>query len=84
MKMTVDRSDSLICMAPDSTATDGQPDGSPNGSKIIVSEWNENRLFIGTAIMSANGDGTDYTRILPGPGDVYGRWMFPPEETGIL
>jgi len=83
MKMKVNRSDSLKFTPPDSTATYGLPDWAPDGSKIVVSEWSENQMFIGTGIMSANGDGTDYTRILPGPWEVYGRWMFPPRQTAI-
>lgn len=83
MKMKVDRSDSLIFTPSDSTGTYGLPDWSPDGGKIIVSEWNENQFFIGTGIMNANGDGTDYARILPGPWEVYGRWMFPPGQTVI-
>jgi len=83
IKMKVDRSDSLIFAPQDSTATYGLPDWSPNGDKIIVSEWNENQVFIGTGIMSANGNGQDYTRILPGPWEVYGRWMYPPGATII-
>ncbi len=83
MKMKVDRSDSLLFTPLDITSTYGLPDWSPDGNKIIVSEWNENQLFIGTGIMNANGDGTDYTRILSGPWDIYGRWMFPLEQTVI-
>ena len=84
MKMKVDRSDSLTFTPTDSTATYGLPDWSPDGDKIVISEWNENQSYIGTGIMSAQGDGTDYTRITSGLYEAYGRWMFPPEQTDIF
>ena len=83
MKMKVDRSDSLIFRPQDPSATYGLPDWSPDGSKIVISEWNEHQGYIGTGIISANGDGEDYTRMTSGLYEVYGRWMGPLDQTGV-
>ena len=83
MKMKVDRSDSLIFTPQDTTATYGVPDWSPDGEKIVLSELNENQSYIGTGIMSAQGDGTDYKRITSRLYEAYGRWMFPTNQTAV-